>query len=297
MKWIACAMALGWLGCDVSHDESTTPAATLQSPTPINKDEQHGTVDDDSGYIGVLTPREAAEVPAPFASRVMSISVKLGDTVQQGDVLARLDDTPLKEELAIEKATLRSHKAQVARASVEHSAAAARLKREQKGFKENVSSQADVAAAGFDSSKAGTEVARAVADVEEQKARIAALEKKLEDTSLVAPIAGKVALRYVEEGSHVAEGQPIVRVISSDELFVKFAIPATDAKKLAPGDAIDIVFETTNQHATGVVRNVAPELDPVAQMIVAEADLQHAPSDLQSGLVCRITARPKQPAK
>jgi RND family efflux transporter MFP subunit len=297
MNKLACVMTLWCCACDVNQDDPKEPPATLQSPTTAAKDKA-GIAEEASGYIGVLTPREAAEVPAPFASRVITISVKLGDAVKQGDVLARLDERPLKEELAIEKASLKQMQAQVSHAAVEHSAAAARLKREQKGFKENVSSQADVAAAAFDSSKAGTDVARTMAQVDEQKARIEALEKRLQDTSVVAPIDGKVALRYVEEGTHVNEGQPIIRVISSDELYVKFAIPGSDGKRISPGDHIDVRFETTNVQAKGIVRNVAPELDPVAQMIIAEAELEDpVPRDLQSGLVCRITAHAKQAAK
>jgi RND family efflux transporter MFP subunit len=279
------------LGCAEKADDATPgSAATLAQPTPIVSNERRETDEDqDKGYIGVLTPRETAEVTAPFTTRIVKFAVKIGDTVQKDDVLGTIDDRPIREQLAIEKATLKSHQAAAAHASVEHSAAYARLRREQKAIKEGVSSQADVAAAGFDSSKAGTEVSKAMADVEEQKARISAMEKKLADTTMRAPIAGKVAMRYVEEGARVTEGQQVLRVISSGELFVKFAIPAADAKKLAPGDPIDVVFETNNIHVKGRVRNIAPELDPIAQMIVAEAELESAPAELQSGLVARIT--------
>jgi RND family efflux transporter MFP subunit len=289
MRRIALLIVIA--GCANQADDPAQSNAPLAQPTPIVSNEKRIDTDEAAGYVGVLTPRETAEVVAPFTSKIVSISVKLGDVVAQGDMLARLDDRPIREELAIEKATLKSHQAQVAQASVEHSAAAARLRREQKAIKEGVSSQADVAAASFDRSKAGTQVSRAVADVEEQKARVEALEKKLEDTTLVAPIAGKVSLRYAEEGARVVEGQPVLRVISSGELFVKFAIPASDAKKLKPGDPIDVRFETNNAHVTGTVRNISPELDPVAQMIVAEATIEKAPADLQSGLVCRIVPK------
>ncbi len=286
MKKLLLAVVLA--GCTGQGDDRGAGSATTAQPTPIVSNEQRIDTDEAPGYIGVLTPRETAEISAPFTSKIVSISAKLGDVVAQGDVLARLDDRPIREELAIEKATLKQHQAQVAQASVEHSAAAARLRREQKAYKEGVSSQADVSAATFERGKAGTQVSRTVAEVDEEKARIEALEKKLEDATLIAPIAGKVSLRYAEEGVRVVEGQPVLRVISSGELYVKFAIPAADAKKLKPGDPIDVRFETTNVHATGVVRDIAPELDPVAQMIVAEATLDKPPADLQSGLVCRI---------
>lgn len=283
--------------CTALHgDDATGGSATTAQPTPIASSERHAEAQEEVGYVGVLTPRETAEVSSPFTTRVLSISAKLGDVVKKGDVIGKLDDRPIREQLAIEKASLKSHQAQVASASVEHGAAVARLRREQKGLKENVSSQADVAAAGFDSSKAGTQVSRAMAEVEEQKARIEAMEKKLDDMTIVAPIDGKVSLRYVEDGARVVEGQPVIRVISAGELFVKFAIPASDAKKIAPGDAIDVRFETANSQASGVVRNIAPELDPIAQMIVAEATLDSPPADLQSGLVARITPRGKPAA-
>lgn len=84
------------------------------------------------------------------------------------------------------------------------------------------------------------------------------------------------------------EGQPIVRLISSDELFVKFAIPADQAGTLATGAEIDVILEAQQLRTRAVVRHVAPELDPVAQMILADADLLDAPAGLQSGMVCRI---------
>jgi len=296
------ALALALAACR-AFDASTAdppPAGTTEQPTPIAKNEHRAADDDEpTGYIGVLAPRETAEIPAPFTSRTVTLNVKLGDPVKKGDTLGTLDDRTLRDELAIAKASLKSHQAQVAQASVEHSAAAARLERERKALKENVSSPADVAAAGFDRSKAGTMVERALADVEEQKAKIDELEKQLGDATLVAPIDGKVALIYAVDGARVTEGEPILRVITSDELFVKFAIPASDAKKLAPGDAIDVHIETSGLDLQGTVRNVAPELDPVAQMILAEAELVKPPAEIQAGLVCRITPHvaAKPPAK
>jgi multidrug resistance efflux pump len=108
---------------------------------------------------------------------------------------------------------------------------------------------------------------------------------------VLAPLTGKVALSHVQTGERVVEGQPIVRLISSDELFVKFAIPADKAGTLAPGSTVDVVFETAGIKTSAVVRHVAPELDPIAQMIVADADLVDAPAQLQSGMVCRIRPR------
>ena len=109
------------VGCSDSSEPAQGSAAVAQ-PTPIVSNEKLTDLDrdQDQGYIGVLTPRESAELTAPFTTRVLKVAVKLGDTVQKGDLLARLDDRPMKEQLAVEKATLKAHQAQVAQASVEH---------------------------------------------------------------------------------------------------------------------------------------------------------------------------------
>jgi RND family efflux transporter MFP subunit len=241
------------------------------------------------GFIGVLTPRGVAEVTAPFTTTVVDFTVKLGDQVDIGTTLARLDEKPLREQLAVAKAALNASKAEAARTSVSRNAAAAALEREKAGAAQGVASKADVADATFKSGEAATMVSKAYADVEQEKARIAALEDKLKHMTLVSPLAGRVSLRYVEAGGRIEEGHPVLRVISSDELFVKFAIPSDQVGHLAPGDKVGVKIEGRSAVVAATVKNVSPELDPVAQMIVAEAELDApVPEKLQSGMVCQI---------
>jgi RND family efflux transporter MFP subunit len=293
MKWVALLLAAAasvgtacTTGDAIRTDDKPPEPFALPSSAPASADK--------AGYIGVLSPREVAEITAPFTTTVQKFSASLGDHVEVGALLAQLDEKPVQEQLAVAKAELKGIQAEVAHSSVSHSAAAAALKREKQGIKEGIASKADVAEAQFKSSEAGTLVSKAIADVEQQKARISALEDKLHHMTLTSPIAGRVSLRYAEAGARVEEGHPVVRVISSDELFVKFAIPADHVGHVTPGDEIEVRIEGRGP-ARAVVKNVAPELDPVAQMILAEAELaQPVPDKLQSGMVCRIVVPTKQ---
>lgn len=290
MKRMLVAAAL--VACGGRPQQAPTGTDPTLEPiaSPAGTAEQRGT-DAVAGYVGVLTPRSSAEVLAPFTSTVLEVTVRLGEHVDKGQVLGRLDDRPLREELAIAEAALRATQAEAAQARVAQRAAHNVLERERRAFRDKIVAEAQVAAAEFDERKAAMAVARSMAAVEEQLARIARLKARLVDTTLVAPLAGKVALTFVQAGERVVEGQPVVRLISSDELFVKFAIPANKAGTLAAGNIVDVVFESQRVEARAVVRHVAPELDPIAQMIVADADLVDPPSQLQSGMVCRIRPR------
>ena len=290
MKRIAIAVVLVACGSRAQEPVPGSDPALEPLSSPVTAVAQHGDGDVD-GYVGVLTPRNSADVVAPFTSAIAEIAVKLGDQVDKGQPLGRLDDRPLREELTIARATLKTAQAEVAQARVAQRAAHSTLERERRAFREKIVAEAQVTAAAFDERKAEMAVARSRASVEEQRARIAKLTARLADSRLVAPLAGKVALSYVQPGERVIEGQPIVRLISSDELFVKFAIPADRAGTLASGSVVDVRFELRTVEARAVVRHVSPELDPIAQMIVADADLVDSPARLQSGMVCRIRPR------
>jgi RND family efflux transporter MFP subunit len=288
----AVALALAVLAA-CRTDDPPAPAAneTIVEPTTRAATAVERTENERSGYVGVLTAKDLAEVIAPFTSNVSRLDVKLGDRVEAKQVLALLDDRPLREALAIAEATLRTSRTEVAQADVARKAAKSTADREQKAYDAGISSQALLTGAKFDLQKAEMAVARASAAAGEEKAKIDQLKAKLIDTSLLSPIAGRVALIYVTTGARVEEGHPVIRVISSDDLFVKFAIPADKRGTLAPNDEVEIRIEEQNISYKGVVRHVAPELDPVAQMILADAELVDPPGGLQSGIVCRIVPK------
>lgn len=287
------AIMLFGCGTDARHAPTAGEPALdpLDSPAPSTKPR----ASDVDGYIGVLTPRSSTEVVAPFTTVITDLTVHLGDRVKTGQILGRIDTRPLREELAIANATLKAKQAEAAEADVDHRAAATTLERERRAYADSIASMAQVNTAEFNERKTAMAVARSAASADEQRAKIASLAAKLTDTTLVAPLAGKVALAYVTPGERVVEGQPIVRIISSDELFVKFAIPGDQAGKVASGTELDVQIEQQGLHTRAIVQHVAPELDPIAQMILAEAELVHPLPELQSGMVCRI--RPVQASK
>lgn len=284
--WAAVIVIVAAAAC--AQDRS--PAADEPTPEPLA---MTPTLQNDTarkpGYVGVLAPREEAVITAPFTTDVDQYLVNLGDVVDIGVALAKLDEAPLQEQIAVARAELKASQADATQASVSRAAAKEALRREQKGIKEGIASKADLSEAEFKSREAGAGVARAAATVEQQKARIAALENKLEHMTLTSPIAGKVATRYVEAGHRVDEGRPVIRVITSEDLFVKFVLPTDERDKVKPGDTIDLVIEDIGAAAKAKVTSVAPELDPIAHVILAEAELvAPLPGKLQSGMVCRI---------
>ncbi len=289
MRWAAALALAAAAACgdpDRDPDRGRAP-----QPSPVTRRDRGTAPLDEEGFVGVLVPRDAHEVASPLTTKVERLLVKLGDPVDKGTPLAVLDDREPRDRLALARSELREGLAAVRQAIVERDAAKAKLAREQQALRSGIVSAAEVDAAAAEAGKAAGAADRAIAEAEKRRETVKQLEQRLADTTLVSPIAGKVALRYLEEGARVQEGQAVLRVIRSDELFVKFAIPAAFARKVVAGDPIDVRLAGRPLVVRGVVKRVAPELDPVAQMVLAEAELVGPPGELRAGDTGRVIAR------
>jgi RND family efflux transporter MFP subunit len=267
-----------------SSDDLAEP---IEPPAPAGVDER---VDEKPGFLAALTPKQSADVMAPFTTASVALAVKLGDTVTKGQVLARLDDRELRAELDAARAQLKTAEAAIAQAIVERRGAETVLKREKGAEAAGVGAKADLATAiqAVEKATAAISVQRATAG--ERRARVNLLQAHLAEMTLLAPIAGSVALIYPQDGARVEDGHPVIRLISGG-VFVKFAIPADKVGSVKPGDTVDVKLDRRAESLTATVGHVAPELDAVAQMIIADADLVNPPADLQPGTVGRILPR------
>jgi RND family efflux transporter MFP subunit len=293
--WLAAAGFAAWFaaGCRSPSGDSDEPADPIASIAPRSPGFEDR-VDDRPGFIAALTPKQLADVMAPYTSPSAKLAVKLGDTVARGQVLARLDDRQLRQELDAARAQLRTAQAAITQAEVEQRGAEIVLAREQAAEAGGVGSPAELASARQAVDKAAAAIAVAHATADERTTLIGRLETHLAEMTLTAPIAGSVAMIYPQDGARVEEGHPVIRVISGG-VFVKFAIPADKLGSVRPGDTVDVSVDRRPGLLAATVGHVSPELDAVAQMIIADADLVNPPADLQPGTVCRILPRAARP--
>jgi RND family efflux transporter MFP subunit len=241
----------------------------------------------------VVVARQAVDVTAELRAKVAAIHVAVGDRISAGDPIATLDDESIRGEIKVAKARLNAARADLSRASAEANEARQRYERRQE-FEDVVPAE-EVESAGFSTKKARATQSRASADVAHEKALIAQLELKLEDARITAPFSGKVAVRYVDPGTTVEFGQPILRVIDDGGLSIKFAVPASDVGALAVGQILDVSLEGILRSVPATIRHVSPELEPSTRMFFAEGELA-IPADLiddiHAGQVGR--ARPRK---
>jgi RND family efflux transporter MFP subunit len=278
-----------WIAVVVAACGSREPATTEPDPAPKPRTEVQApaVTNAQRGYIGVLTPRATNQVVSPLSAPIAEIVVQVGDTVKKGDTVARFDAKTLQQQLKIEQSTLAARRAEVGKAVGAANAARLLYFRDKKAFEQGIGSKQDMEQSLARYQEAQSEVSSAMANVEQQQNVIAKLKDSITNTTLVSPMDGRVGFIAVHRGDRIEEGHPVMRIDSDGAPVVKFAIPGEDAGHLNKGDAVDIVLESKGTLA-GVLRVISPDIDPTAQMILAEADITSPPADLRTGVRCRV---------
>ena len=248
-------------------------------------------------YTATVVARRTSQLSFQATERLTEVLVDEGDSVKQGQVLARQDDTALaaiaqaatarlkQTQAALDelvqgprKETIAGARSEVNRLQAEAKMATATLGRQKQLFKSRAGSAQEYDAARFDSAalvaslesaehrlaelEAGTRVEqinaqRASVEVARATANQAVI--RLKQTALVAPFAGKVARRFADEGSLIQQGSPVLEIIESSALELRFGAAPQIAMKLHLGDTIP--FSANGQAFQGTIARINPRLD------------------------------------
>lgn len=250
-----------------------TTAATAPAETP-------------ECYLGVVLAREAVDVSSQGDGVVEEVTVRLGDTVTAGAVLARLDTRELDHELAIEQTALQSAEAEQRRQQLDVERAVGEHKR--RAALSELTSEAEIENARLLAEMAKARLAATVADVTRSKERIAQLEDRIAHAEVRAPFTGTVGRRYLDPGALVRPGTAVVRLLSSESLLARFAVPPEAVARLAAGTAVRVETDELGTVLTGRVEHLAPEIDAASQLVFVEAALD-ADAPVTAGLVARVS--------
>lgn len=192
----------------------------------------------------VLYSENDIEVGARVTGVVHSLHAELGDFVEAGAVLARLED-------AIEVAALQAAEAELDLAQAEFARASALAE-------QNVTTPAELEQANFRFRTAGAHAADAIA--------------RLERTRVRAPFTGVVSRRFVGRGESVEEGDPLFRLTAMRPLRARVRVPELAATHVARGARLTL-RSLDGRVVTATVSRVAPTVDAASGTVEVLVDV------------------------
>ncbi|MCQ8185965.1 efflux RND transporter periplasmic adaptor subunit [Parvularcula maris] len=228
-------------------------------------------------FTGTLSASEVSDVGFQVPGEIEAVLVQIGDRVEKGDVLARLD--PEKIDLRREEASAQLAEAEAALRRA-RSTAERVLDLRRQGFATD--QERDDAVAARDSA------AERVRLLQRASARARA---DAEDASLTAPFAGFVVRRYADQGATVAAGAPVLRLSENAAQEAEVAVPDTLSGRLLPGAELPLIHRGGEVMAK--VTGIAQDIDPSTRSRMVRMELPQG-SSLTPGALVRLELTDEQ---
>lgn len=202
--------------------------------------------------------------------RVVSRAVNVGDTVEAGVLLARLEDTTQRNDLRAAQAELTAAEGDVDRTETDFGRQEELLER---GF--TTQQRYDGALQAFRQAEARADAARA---------QLANAEEALAFTALYADASGVVTAVGAEPGEVVGAGAMVVRLARDNGRDAVFDVPERLFDTANPEGGITVALVSDpSVTASGRVREIAPEADPVTRTFRVRVGLSDVPANFRLG--------------
>jgi RND family efflux transporter MFP subunit len=269
--WLLTGLAL-LAGCGEAPKDTVAPAAkpalTVTTTTPQLLDWPQ--VLKASGNIAAW--QEAVIGPEISNYRITEVRASVGDIVKKGQVLARIAPETVESEVAEMRASVAEAAATLAEARANHERAQ------------------QLTAKGFYSAQQSTQTQTAadtaLARLNAAKARLQSAELKRSKATVLAPDDGIISARSATVGTLTQPGQELFRLIRGGRLEWRAEVTAAEVARLKPGQSATLV-SPNGDTIEGVVRAVAPTVDPQTLNALVYVDLPAAAGKLSAGMFAR----------
>jgi RND family efflux transporter MFP subunit len=274
-------------------------------------------------FVGTLIAFEESTISSQVEGRIEKVTVDLGDTVKKGDLLVKINDEEFR--LDVNKA-LADLKQTLAKLGIEDSAkgnidlnktalvkkaradmenAELNYKRLSKLLEDRLvpQQQVDDAQTKYQMAKATYDAALEdakvlVATIDAKKADLSMKQKKLSDTSVIAPISGEVLSKKVSVGEYVKVGTPLITLVDSSQLRLRGDIPERFSTQISEGQEVKISVDAVpNETFGGKISRISPASNPETRAITVEALIPNPDKKLKPGFFAKASVLTKTDEK
>lgn len=300
-----------------NSDRSTAQVSLKQKLTNVDVAEATTELGNIQEYIGTSEPNRTTLLRSQAAGRLLDLAVEVGDSVTEGRVIGRLDDSlllatveqeqaqlaSLESELATEQLNVRNAQIRLQEAQIQLQQAQSDAER-YKGLSEigaisqqqaqssetaaKVARQA-VLLAQEEVNIAEAAVTTAMSLVARQKAAIAEASQRQAYTELIAPATGIVISKSQEPGNLVREGEEIVAIGDFSVIKIVVPISAVDLNSVRGGQIVKVQFDAFQEEIfQGKVSSISPIADASTRKIDLEITIDNPNRKIKSGLLARV---------
>jgi len=239
--------------------------------------------------VGNLIGAATVQVVPRVNGRLQTVNVKLGDSVRQGQVIARVEDLEIREQVRQAEATYKVSEASIRQREADLKLAKTNLDRSQSLVDRQLLPQQtfDDVDARHQAAQAQLDLARAQFEV--SKARLDELKITLSNTQIISPVDGFVGKRFLDPGAFASTNAPVASVVDIRTVRMVANLVERDMRRVPTGTpAVVEVDAFPGEKFQGRVSRVAPVFDPATRTAEIEIEVPNSGYRLKPGMYSRV---------
>ncbi|EMT85952.1 nodulation protein [Acinetobacter baumannii ABNIH26] len=256
-------------------NQQEVPKTTASEPKKIELIPQdlipvkEGSLAAQTAFTGTIRAVQQSSIQAQVSATATAVTANVGQKVQKGQVLVRLNNQDNAARLAQAQANLASAQAQ------------AELARNLMNRKQRLLNQGFIARVEFEQSQ--VDYKGQLESVRAQQANVDIAKKADRDGIITSPISGVITKRQVEPGQTVSVGQTLFEIVNPDQLEIQAKLPIEQQSALKVGSSIQYQIQGNSKQLHAILTRISPVADQDSRQIEFFASPKEAIDSLSIG--------------
>ncbi len=210
---------------------------------------------------GNVTTKNLLVITPEFNGILTNVYVKEGQKVSKGQLLAKIDDGGLSQQLAQLKI-----QADLARTTFE---------RQKRLWDQNIGSE--------------IQYLQSKSNYEAQQEAVNQLQQQVSKTSVKAPFSGTIDDVITEQGSVVAAGQtPLMRIVNLNDMYIETDVPESYITDVTKGKDVTVSIPVINKTVDTKIRQAGDYINPANRTFKIEVPVPNKDKDIKPNLTAKL---------
>lgn len=244
---------------------------------------------------GTIFPEKESKVGPKLSGRVEKVYVEEGDTIREGEILVKIEQTEFLIAEKEAKASLKIANAQLKSDKLNYENLLKDRERLLNLYQEGIVPQQQFDQIDTKSSMGKVMIDLRKAQVLRAEQNLAMARQRLQDSTIVSPLSGLVVGKFVNEGEFITTmpPNPLVWIMNIDKVKIEVYIPEVHLPEVRIGDSVEIkvdAYPTELFH--GKISTINPMIDPMNRTFKVKILISNKDYRLKSGMFARVKILP-----
>jgi HlyD family secretion protein len=246
------------------------------------------------GFTGSLEAESRFEVVARVPGRILQLDLDIGDRVERGQLVARLEDDEFRQQLRQAEAEMEVAEANIAEAESDLRVADRELARIRVLRGRDIAAEVDLEMAEAQRSAADARLRVARGVFSQRQAGVETAQLRVSQTEVRASWEGAgeeraVAERFAHEGGYVSANAPVVSLVNLRTVRAVVFVTERDYGLMRVGQEAEVVVDAfPGESFPARVARVAPVFDTSSRQARVEVEVDNKGGRLAPGMFARV---------